>query len=92
MCTKNDQRQEKTVRASSKCKLTEISDDAVEARSGVSESLLPRTESAEVFSGLGDNVGTQFHDDTAGILATDGDIEVNFRVPATLLAMRRRMM
>ena len=58
----------------------EISDNTVEAGTGVSESLLPRTESTEVFSGLGDNIGTQFHDNTAGRLAADGDIEVNFGV------------
>jgi len=52
----------------------------VEARSGVSEPLFTGTQGTEVLSSLGDNIGTQFHDNSTGILAADGHIEVNFRV------------
>jgi hypothetical protein len=62
----------------------EISDDTVEARSSISETFFAGAESTEVFGRLGHNISTQFHDDTASSAATDGNIEVNFRVGPAL--------
>ena len=67
----------------------EFGNHTVEARSGISESLLTGAESTEVFGSPRHNIGTQFHHNTTSILAADGHIEVNFRVgPAFIFAMR----
>jgi len=54
----------------------EPGDDAVETASGVSKSLLSGAQSTEVLGGFRDDVGAQFHDDAAGGLSADGDVEV----------------
>jgi hypothetical protein len=48
----------------------------VEARSGISEPVLTGTKSAEVLSSLGNNVGTEFHNNASSGLSADGDIKV----------------
>ena len=59
-------------------------DDAVEAGAlvvqgdaGLADALLAGAEGAEVFGGLGHEVGVELHDDAAGGLAADGDVEVD---------------
>jgi hypothetical protein len=58
----------------------EIGNDAVKGASSVSKSLFASAQRTEVLGSLGYDIGAQFHDYTASILATDGDIEVNFGV------------
>lgn len=50
----------------------ELRDDAVEGRAGVAEALLAGAESAEVLSGLGDNVVVEVEVDAAGLLCWGG--------------------
>jgi hypothetical protein len=57
-----------------------LTDDSVEARSGVSESLLTSAESTEVGGCLGDNVVEQLESDLAGGGTVDGDIEEDLAV------------
>lgn len=57
----------------------------MEARSGVSESLLTSAESTEVGGGLGDNVVEQLESDLAGGGTVDGDIEEDLAVDGTFI-------
>lgn len=50
----------------------ELRDDAVEGRAGVAEALLAGAESAEVLSGLGDDVVVEVEVDAAGLLCWGG--------------------
>lgn len=50
----------------------ELRDDAVEGRAGVAKALLASAESAEVLSGLGDNVVVEVEVDAAGLLCWGG--------------------
>jgi hypothetical protein len=68
-----------------------LTDDSVEARSGVSESLLTSAESTEVGGGLGDNVVEQLESDLAGGGTVDGDIEEDLAVDATFSEMKFRI-
>lgn len=65
----------------------EVLDDTVELGALVAEglarlahALLAGAESAEVLSGLGDDVGEELKDDAASSNTADGDIEENTRV------------
>lgn len=53
----------------------ELGDDAVEAGTLVTESLLTSAESTEVLNGLGDDFVEQLEGDAASRLAINGDIE-----------------
>lgn len=62
----------------------ELLDDAVEAAAlvaerlaGFADALLAGAERAEVLAGLGELVGEELHDDSAGSGAADGDVEEN---------------
>jgi len=48
----------------------------MKGRTSVSISLFTRTEGTKVFCRLGNNIGPQFHNDTACGLAANGDIKV----------------
>lgn len=54
--------------------------DAVEGGAGVAEALLTRAKSTEVLRRLGDGIGKELHDDTAGRLATDLNVHPDLRV------------
>lgn len=43
--------------------------------SGLSNALFTCAEAAEVLGRLGDKVGVELHDDTAGLFAANGDVE-----------------
>lgn len=66
----------------------ELRDDAVEGRAGVTEALLASAESAEVLSGLGDNVVVEVEVDAAGLLCW-GRGDVSSDVTAGLLLKKR---
>ena len=68
-----------------------LTDDSVEARSGVSESLLTSAEGTEVGGGLGDNVVEQLESDLAGGGTVDGDIEEDLAVDATFSEKKFRI-
>jgi len=53
----------------------ELGNDSVEWRSLVTDTFLTGAESSEVFTGLGDNVITKFHNDATKRLAIGSDIE-----------------
>jgi len=53
----------------------ELGNNSVEWRSFVPETFLTSAESSEVFTGLGDNVITKFHNDATKRLAIGSDIE-----------------
>ena len=55
-------------------------DDTVEARSCITEPVLPSCELTEVLRGLRNNVVKKFEDDTAGGLVVDGDVELQVDV------------
>ena len=72
----------------------ELRDDSVEGATLVVKGLatladtsLTSAESSEVLGGLGDLIGIELHNDAAGVLATDGDIEENLRVGHILLGL-----
>ena len=50
-------------------------DDTMENGSLVGEPLLAHAEAPEVVGGLGDDAAEELHDDAAGVLAGDGDVE-----------------
>jgi len=58
----------------------ESGNDTVEGRTGESKSLLSGTKSTEVLSSPGNDVGPQFHNDTSGRLAADGNVEINLGI------------
>lgn len=48
------------------------------------------TKSPKVLGSLGNNISSDFHDDTSGGLSTDGDVEVAFGVgPIMFLSLKR---
>merc|ERR1711942_181459 len=53
----------------------EARDNSVEGRSLVAEALLSSAQSTEVLSCAGHNIRSQLEGDTAGRVATDGDVE-----------------
>lgn len=55
----------------------EVGDDTVKGGSLEAKALLSSAQGTEVLSGLGNNIGSQFHDDAAGSGAADGHVEVN---------------
>lgn len=59
---------------------TYVGDNTVETWSFVTESFLSCTESPEVFSSLGNNISTEFHDNASSSLAANGDIEEYLRI------------
>lgn len=50
----------------------ELGDDAVEGRTSVAEALLAGAESAEVLSGLGDNIVVEVEVDATGLACAGG--------------------
>jgi len=53
----------------------EVGNDAMKGRALEAKALLAGAESAEVFSGAGNNVRAELHDDTSDLLAIGGNIE-----------------
>jgi hypothetical protein len=69
----------------------ELWDDAVEGRAGITEALLASAESAEVLSGLWDNVVVEVEVDAAGLLwrgklAHIDNVTVGFPFPKLIVA------
>lgn len=54
----------------------ELWDDAVESRAGITEALLASAESAEVLSGLWDNIIVEVEVDAAGLLWWGGSASI----------------
>ena len=61
----------------------------METWSCVSKSLLSSTKSTEVLGSLGNDVSTEFHDNTSSGLSTDGDVEVALGVRPVILGCKR---
>lgn len=68
----------------------ETRDDTMEGRLSKSESLFTSTETTEIFSRLGGDIGTKFHCDTSRWLSTNGHIEVYLRIRPVVNRISRR--
>jgi hypothetical protein len=54
--------------------------DTMKGRTGIAIALFASAKSTKVLRRLGDDVGSQLHDDAAGGLAANGNVKVNLGV------------